>query len=171
MIMLSANTFLYFVDIRFPALSFCDIISKHTESLKDPVERSAFLALIKPVVDAAAPYANCEKAGTGGPERVLQEFVNLLRKWIDAERWFCDGKSYADIVDILRKSNKDNYQYVLEVCMSHSGLQMTSGIVIRIIDAIAEAMKADSLDTASNTSIVAGAQSLSKVVPCLSEIG
>ena len=90
-------------------MSFCDTISKHASGLKDPAEKSAFQALIKPVVDATSPYAICANNGSGGPERVLQGFVHLLRKWIDVERWFCDGKSYADIVDILRKSNKDNF--------------------------------------------------------------
>ncbi len=155
----------------FPAESFCSAISAHARALKDPTEKSSFLALIKPVMDAAAPYANCSKPGTGGPERVLQGFLNLLRKWIDIERWFCDGKPYADIVDFLRKSNKDNYQHVLEACRSHCGLPTTTGIMIRIIDAIAEAMRSDSTEKASYTSVVAGAQSLGDVVPCLSEIG
>lgn len=156
---------------QFPAESFCNIITKHAESLKDPTEKSAFSALVKPVVDAAAPYAKCVKAGTGGTERVLQGFLHLLRRWIEVERWFCDGKAHADIVDSLRKSNKDNFEHVLEVCRSHAGLQTTTGIVICIIDAIADAMKVDSTESTSSASVVAGAQSLSDVVPCLFEIG
>lgn len=147
------------------------MISDHADKLNDPAEKSAFLALIKPVVDAAAPYAKCTTSGTGGSERVLQEFLCILRKWIDAEMWFSDGNAYADVVDILRKSNKGNYQHVLEVCRSHGGLQTSTGIVIRIIESIAEAMKTDSNENALVTSVVAGAQSLSDVVPCLSEIG
>lgn len=147
------------------------MISDHAETLHDPTEKSAFLALVKPVVDAAAPYAGSGKAGSGGPERVLQGFLHLLRKWIDAERWFCSGKPYADAVDILRRSNKDNFQHVLEVCRSHGGFETSKGIVLRIIDAIADAMKAETSDRSAHESVVAGAQSLSAVVPCLSEIG
>ena len=123
---------------RFPAESFSKMIVDHVETLAEPTEKSAFLALVKPVVDAAAPYAHSGKVGSGGPERVLQGFLQLLRKWIDAERWFCDGKSYADAVDVLRRSNKGNFEQVLEVCRSHKGLATSKGIVIRIIDAIAE---------------------------------
>ena len=156
---------------RFPAESFCQMISDHAETLHDPTEKSAFLALVKPVADAAAPYAGSGKVGSGGPERVLQGFLHLLRKWIDAERWFCSGKPYADAVDILRRSNKGNFQHVLEVCRSHGGFETSKGIVLRIIDAIAEAMKAETSDSGAHDSVVAGAQSLSAVVPCLSEIG
>ncbi len=147
------------------------MISDYAETLNDPTEKSAFLALIKPVVDAAAPYARSGKAGSGGPERVLQGFLNLLRKWIDSERWFCSGNPYADAVDVLRRSNKDNFQHVLDVCRSHGGFNTSKGIVLRIIDAIGEAMKSEASDSLSCDSVVAGAQSLSDVVPCLSEIG
>lgn len=147
------------------------MISQYEETLDDPLERSSFLALIKPVVDAAAPYVKCEKRNTGGQERVLLEFLRMLREWINAERWFCDGKAYSDVVDILRKSNKGNYQHVLEICRSHGNLHNTKEIVIRIIDSIAEAMKAESMEQKCTASIVAGAPSLRKVLPSLSEIG
>jgi len=153
---------------RFPTESFCEVISDYAENIGEPSDKNTFLALVSLVTDAADPYAKCNTTGLCGSERVLQGFIKILRKWIDIERWFCDGKSYADAVDILRKSNKDDYQHVLEVCRAHTAIETTTGIVTRIIDAIADALKTDS---SSNTSMVVGAQSLGDVIPCLAEIG
>ena len=75
------------------------------------------------------------------------------------------------MADILRKSNKGNYQHVLDICRAHGGLSRTTEIVTFIVDSIEEAMKEDLSDILKSNSVVAGAQSLSDVVPCLAEIG
>jgi acetyl-CoA carboxylase/biotin carboxylase 1 len=59
---------------------------------------------------------------------------------------------------------------VLEVCRAHAGLKLSSNIVGKIIDTIADAFRAENSD-ASSKSIVAGAQNLGDASPCLSEIG
>ncbi len=147
------------------------MVTQHAASLSDPGEKSTFLASIDSVIDAAAPYAKSVKPGTGGQERVLQGFLTIMRKWIDAERWFSDGKPYSDVVDMLRKSNKGNYQHVLDICRSHANLEVTMSIVVRVIDSIAEALKTESTESPIVTSVVTGAPSLRDVLPCLSEIG
>ena len=155
---------------RFPAKEYCQKISDFGENIQDPTEKASFTALVTPLVNAAAPYTNLNAAGVSGSERALQEFLTILRNWIDVERWFCDGKAYADAVDILRKSNADNFDHVLQVCRTHAGLKSSSVIVERIIDAIADALRVESNST-STKSILAGAYSLGDAAPCLSEIG
>jgi acetyl-CoA carboxylase/biotin carboxylase 1 len=92
------------------------------------------------------------------------------------ERWFCDGKEYAEALDNLRKSNKDNYHHVLNICRAHSQLRSTAGIVTTLIDCIVESVRIDrdSIEYSQSPkrmSIVAGAASLGTTVPCLSDIG
>ena len=96
---------------RFPAKDFCDKILNFRETISDPSEKTTFTALVTPLLDAASPYTNSNTTGVIGSERALQGFLTILRNWIDVERWFSDGKAYADAVDILRKSNADNYEH------------------------------------------------------------
>jgi len=121
-------------------------------------------------MDTAAPYTCSNDSIVVGSERALQGFLQILRKWTEVERWFCDGKSYADAVDILRKANADDVEHVLEVCRTHAGLKLSSKIVGTIIDNIADAFRVEHRDVSSK-SIVAGAHSLGDASPCLSEIG
>jgi acetyl-CoA carboxylase/biotin carboxylase 1 len=125
---------------------------------------------VTPLIETTAPYTCSNDSSVIGSERALQGFLHILRNWTEVERWFCDGKSYADIVDILRKANADNVEHVLEVCRAHAGLKLSSNIVGKIIDTIADAFRAENSD-ASSKSIVAGAQNLGDASPCLSEIG
>ena len=110
----------------------------------------------------------------------MKWFLDILRKWIAVERWFCDGKSYADSVDTLRKANKDNHAHVLKICRTHFQLSSTSTIIVKIIDDIADGNKIHTLMGTNVTNlregrqkqtIVGGAKSLSDAEPCLSEIG
>ena len=110
----------------------------------------------------------------------MKWFLDILRKWIAVERWFCDGKSYADSVDTLRKANKDNHAHVLKICRTHFQLSSTSTIIVKIIDAIADGNKIHNMMGTNVTNlregrqkqtIVGGAKKISDAVPCLSEIG
>ena len=101
--------------------------------------------------------------------------LSILRGWISVERWFYDGKSYADAVDNLRKAYKDDSERVMKVCRSHSQLKATSGIIDRMITLIGDGSRVDSqTSTASpigkRVSILTGAESLSEAIACLSEI-
>jgi len=98
-----------------------------------------------------------------GSERALTFFLDILRSWVSIERWFCDGISYADAVDNLRKANKDEYDAVLCICRSHSYLEGTSMLVKNIMTAIEEG-------SSVNDSLT-GAEGLSVAEPCLTEIG
>ena len=152
------------------------MLSNQADAIKDSSERSAFVALTTPLMEAATPYTKSQAAGVPGAERVLLSFLDILRGWVASERWFCDGTSYADAVDSLRKANKDGFDEVLRVCRAHAQLESTSRIIMAIIDAIGDGMKVDAATSASSpvgrrVSVVAGSESLSETMPCLSDIG
>jgi len=147
---------------QFPAKEFYQKITDFGDSISDVAEKSAFNALVTPLLETTLPYTRSSGDAIGS-ERALQSLLTTLRNWIDVERWFCDGKSYADAVDNLRKSNMDNYEHVLQVCRTHAGLKSSSGIVTSIIDVITGGN--------GNRSILAGAHSVGDAVPSLSEIG
>lgn len=168
------NEFLFLLIIcfllsRFSAKGFIDTIQKYKSEIADPSEQKAFNALVSPLVEVVTPYVNVDPSGVPGSERVLQIFLQILRKWIEVERWFCDDRSYTDVVDALRKANKENSQHVLEVCRSNAGLKSSSDIIIAIIDIIADAFQTDI--NGKGSKILLGAKSLGDAVPCLSEIG
>ena len=145
------------------------MISDHAETLNDPAERDSFTVLTGPLVDAAAPYTRSNALGVGGSERALQGFLNILRRWIDTELWFCEGNSYADSVDKLRKSKKENYGDVLAVCRAHARLESTTNIIFYIIDLVADALRVDIATTKAaplgrRMSPVTGAHSLGDAV-------
>jgi acetyl-CoA carboxylase/biotin carboxylase 1 len=151
-------------------------LSQHSESLKQPADRSAFDALTTPLSDTVLTYSKCKAAGVPGSERVLQSFLEILRNWIAAERWFCDGRSYADAVDSLRKAHKTESQAVLDACKAHEQLGTTTEVVMRILDALADGSRIDFENTSApaigkRVSIVAGAGGLHSVIPSVSEIG
>jgi Acetyl-CoA carboxylase, central region len=85
------------------------------------------------------------------------------------ERWFCDGKSYADAVDQLRKSNKEDIGTVLKVCRAHAQLTSSSRIALRIIDTFGEQDKPRSANLKRGF-IRFHSRSLPAAEPCLSEI-
>ena len=152
------------------------MLANHADAIKDSSERSAFVVLTTPLMDAATPYTKSQASGVPGAERVLLSFLDILRAWVASERWFCDGISYADAVDNLRKANKDGFDEVLGVCRAHAQLESTSRIIMAIIDAIGDGMKVDVATSASSpvgrrVSVVAGSGSLSETIPCLSDIG
>jgi acetyl-CoA carboxylase/biotin carboxylase 1 len=83
-------------------------IAVHMGNIKDEAKQASFLALMAPLIDAANPYAKYLSNNVPGAESVLIHFLYVLREWISVERWFCDGISYADAVDNLHKTNKNN---------------------------------------------------------------
>lgn len=135
-----------------------------------------FQALTTPLRDSVVPYTKSKASGVPGSERALHHFLSILRKWISVERWFCDGESYADSVESLRKAHKNDFNTVLEIVRSHSQLQLTSGIIKRVISAIGDGYKVDSQTSHASpigkrVSMVAGAESLYEAIPAISEIG
>ena len=100
----------------------------------------------------------------------------MLRKWVSTERWFCDGKTYADAIEGLRKANKDGSAMILSICRAHEQVKTTSEIVKRIIAIIGDSSRVDFQHVAPSSigrrvSIVAGADSLPLALPIISEIG
>ena len=95
------------------------------------------------------------------------------------ERWFCEGGStttYADVLENLRKAHKMESQTVLDICRAHEQLTTTSAIVLRMLGVISDGTKLDlesikSPDMGKMVSLVAGAESLSTVMPAVAEIG
>jgi len=153
---------------KFPADQFKHSIATFMGSIKDEAERASFLTLTAPLVDAADPYTKSLAEKVPGAERVLLQFLDILRGWISVERWFCDGISYADAVDNLRKANKNNNSGILDICRAHA-LDSTAAIILKIIESIAEAGKTD-VASPKITSVVLGAEGLVDTTPCLTDI-
>ncbi|KAL7520214.1 hypothetical protein ACHAWX_004953 [Stephanocyclus meneghinianus] len=158
--------------LRFPADQIKHLVAVQTSAIKDESERAAFVSLTTPLVDAADPYTKSRAVGVPGAERVLSGFLSLLREWISVERCFCDGVSYADAVDQLRRANKDNVERVLQMCRSHSSLKYSASIILRIIDSISAAGKTDinTISSDETPSVVLGADGLENTTPCLTDI-
>jgi acetyl-CoA carboxylase / biotin carboxylase 1 len=160
---------------RFPAVEIASLISNCAESMKDPADKNTFLGLTTNLQNAVIPYTKSKLAGVPGSERALQHFLSLLRKWITVERWFCDGKSYADAVDSLRRTHKADALAVLNVCRSHEQVDASTEIVIRILSIIGDGTRIDTTQAPSaigkRVSIVAGAESLPSAMSVISEIG
>jgi acetyl-CoA carboxylase/biotin carboxylase 1 len=155
---------------KFPADRFKHLIAVHMGGIKDEAERANFIALTAPLVDTADPYCRSLVDGVPGAERVLMSLLDILREWISVERWFCDGISYADAVDNLRKAMKNNNVGILDVCRAHALLQSTATVVLKVIDAIAEAGKTEIATSTAMTSVVVGAEGLVDAIPCLTDI-
>jgi acetyl-CoA carboxylase / biotin carboxylase 1 len=172
---LFVSLFLGFDD-SFPAEEILSFVSNQTDSIVDGSERAAFATLTTPLSQTLFQYTKSKLAGIPGSERALQSFLTILRKWVSMERWFCDGKTYADAVDNLRKANKDDSAAVLSVCRAHEQLLATSEIVLRIISIIGDSTRVDFQGGAPSSigkrvSIVAGAESLPLALPIVAEIG
>jgi acetyl-CoA carboxylase/biotin carboxylase 1 len=115
-------------------------------------------------------------AGVPGSERVLVGFLDILRKWINVERWFCDKPSYADAVDLLRKSHKGDSKAVLDICRSHEQLTASCEVVMRLLSIIGDGFLVDfrsgeASSIGKRVSVVAGAESLPLAMPAVAEIG
>ena len=152
-----------------------EALDSHASSIESSADRSAFVAQTALLRAAILPYTTSRAAGVPGAERVLNSYLDILRKWISVERRFCDAPSYADAVDSVRKSNKDNFGVVLETCRAHEQLHSTSYIISRIISAIGDGSRFDVESNATpigkRVSVVAGASGLASARPAIAEIG
>ena len=162
--------------LSFPAEKVLALIDGQAESIEDHAERSVFTGLTTPLRSAVLPYTQSKAAGVPGSERALNSFLDILRQWISVERWFCDGRQYADSVDSVRKAHKDDPEIVLQICRAHEQLGASSYVVARLISAIGDGSRVDSVTSNASpigkrVSPVAGAESLSKAIPAISEIG
>jgi acetyl-CoA carboxylase / biotin carboxylase 1 len=152
------------------------LIDAQSESIVNPSENAVFVALTTPLRSTIFPYTQSKAAGVPGAERALNSFLEILREWISVERWFCVGTSYADSVDSVRKAHKDDIETVLRICRAHEQLGITSYIVTRLMSAMGDGSRVDSETSnaspiGNRVSPVAGAASLSKSIPSISEIG
>ena len=153
-----------------------ELIDNQAESIEDHSEKSVFTALTTPLRSTVLPYTQSKAAGVPGSERALNSFLDILRRWISVERWFCDGRQYADSVDSVRKAHKNDPEIVLQICRAHEQLSATSYVVTRLISAIGDGSRVDSVTSNASpigkrVSPVAGAGSLSSAIPSISEIG
>jgi acetyl-CoA carboxylase/biotin carboxylase 1 len=161
---------------KFPADQVLALLDDHAASLSDASAKSGFSTLTGQLEKAAFPYTRSKADGVPGAEKVLQSFIDILRRWIAVERWFCDGPSYADSVESIRKVHKEDAATILSICRAHEQLETTSYIIKRIMDAIDDGSRVDLTSTyavpiAKRLSSVAGAESLSDAFPSISEVG
>ena len=149
------------------------LIDVELDKISSAVERTAFSALTTPLRNTVLPYSQSRAVGVPGAEKALQAFIDILRKWISVERWFCDAPSYADGVDNVRKLHKDDVNAVLLICRAHEQLKTTSYILARIMSAIDDGARFDlaTSELAKRVSIVAGASGLSSALPSIAEVG
>jgi len=164
------------IQLRFPAESVIKILDDFVECIPVETEKTAFLALTKTIFEAAKPYAKSLASGVPGSERVMSNFHDIMKEWVLTEREFCEGKSYADAVDNLRRAYRDDYDRVLNVCQAHARLDTTSSIISIIMTMIGDANRIDAATSVispigKRVSILTGAESLSLIAPTLSEIG
>lgn len=106
--------------------------SEHT----DASSRTALEALITPLREAILPYVDGQAPGVPGAQRAIDCFLGALEKWIANERWFCDGRPYADVVEDLRQAHKNDPTFILGVCRAHEQLDTTASLVLHILNAI-----------------------------------
>lgn len=150
---------------RFPADEVLRLLDDYAASLNgDASSTNTFISLTKELRDVVVPFTRSKVDSVPGAEQVLQSFIDILRRWISVERWFCDEPSYADSVDNIRKLHKDDATTILNICRAHEQLPTTSYIITRIMDAIDDGSTA-------KLSIVAGAESLPDALPAISEVG
>ena len=71
---------------RFPAAQVLSLLDDYSSSLNDPSSRSAFVALTQLLRDTVVPYSRSKADGVQGAERLLQSFIEILRRWISAAR-------------------------------------------------------------------------------------
>lgn len=162
--------------IRFPAEKILKLLADCASSFTNSTEQAAFEALTTPLRESTIPYAKSHASGVPGSERAMVNFLDVLRNWIAMERWFCDGKSYADAVDNLRKAYPSDNETVMAICRAHSSVKTTASIVSTIISMVSDGTRVDSQTSSASpigkrVSILTGADSLSAALPCLSEIG
>jgi acetyl-CoA carboxylase / biotin carboxylase 1 len=161
---------------RFPADDVISQVSRHADALKDTSERNVFMSLTSSLRETADLYTKSKAVGVPGSERVLRSFISLIRSWISVERWFCDGRAYADAMDGLRKAFKDEPNTILNICRAHEQLCATSEVVSRIIAAVADGSRVD-FDAVTpsaigkRVSVVAGAAGLAEALPAIAEVG
>mmetsp|Transcript_9114 Transcript_9114/g.22318 ORF Transcript_9114/g.22318 Transcript_9114/m.22318 type:complete len:2359 (-) Transcript_9114:209-7285(-) len=163
--------------LRFPADRVLSLLDEYSSSSSsDSASTNAFLVLTQLLKDAAVPYTRSRADSVQGAERLLLSFIDILRRWISVERWFCDESSYADSFENIRKVHKDDTNIVLNICRAHEQVKTTSYIIIRIMDAIEFGSRVDlatnnPASLTNHISIVAGAESLLDAFPAISEVG
>lgn len=164
------------VPLRFPAERVVEVLNDFKNGIQSDADKAAFEALTNALLESAMPYAKSHASGVPGSERVMSSFLVIMRGWVSVERWFCEGKSYADAVDNLRRANKDSFDDVLNICRAHARIETTSSIISRVVSMISDASRIDFATSITSpigkrVSILTGAESLSSSSPCLSEIG
>ena len=142
------------------------MLNDHAATIENSADRNNFVTLTTRLHEYAQPYVKV--SGLIGSGRALTFFLDLFIGWISVERWFCDGISYADAVDNLRKPNKEEFETVINICRSHSYLNSTSKIVKQIMSVIEEGSRIGGLTNASSVhKSLTGAESLLEAEACL----
>ena len=164
------------LQLRFPAERVVEVLTAFANGIQSSTDKQAFETLTDSLLKSALPYAQSHAIGVPGSERVMNSFLEIMRDWVSVERWFCEGKSYADAVDNLRRANKDAFDNVIKICRAHAQIETTSSIISRIVSMISDASRIDSATSITSpigkrVSILTGAESLSCASACLSEIG
>jgi len=93
---------------RFPAEKVLQMLNDHAATIENSADRYNVVTPTTPLREYAQPYVKV--SGLIGSDRALTFFLDLFIGWISVERWFCDGISYADAVDNLRKPNKEEFE-------------------------------------------------------------
>jgi len=145
--------------LRFPAEKILKLLDDHAAAVP-PSTRAAFAVLTGGVRATTAPYSSNDEGAAPGCEVVLRAFLEMLRDWIAVERNFAGGLSYADAVDALRRAHGDDLDKALDICRAHANLASTAALVVKIIAVIGDP-----------ASLLAGANSMPEIEPCMKEIG
>mmetsp|Transcript_36751 Transcript_36751/g.88962 ORF Transcript_36751/g.88962 Transcript_36751/m.88962 type:complete len:2357 (+) Transcript_36751:324-7394(+) len=161
---------------RFPAEECIRLIDDHMALLNDPSLKSSFASLTSSLKTTLKYYTRSRASSVQGAEKVLSSLIDILRRWISVERCFCDAPSYADSIEGIRKTYKEDPVTVFGICRAHEQLQTTSYVVQSIMRVIDDGSRVDpsTVNTtaiAMRVSMVVGAESLPDALPAISEIG
>jgi acetyl-CoA carboxylase/biotin carboxylase 1 len=112
------------LQLRFPAERVVEVLTAFANGIQNITDKTAFETLTDSLLKSALPYAQSHASGVPGSERVMNSFLEIMREWVSVERWFCEGKSYADAVDNLRRANKDAFDNVIKICRAHAQIEI-----------------------------------------------
>mmetsp|Transcript_985 Transcript_985/g.1280 ORF Transcript_985/g.1280 Transcript_985/m.1280 type:complete len:2367 (-) Transcript_985:92-7192(-) len=164
------------IPLMFPANDLLSILQSHYDNIDDSSEKQFLQSTTTPLRNTILPYSKSKAAGVPGSERVLLCFEEMLRKWIATERYFYENKTFSDAFDNLRRAHKTEPETVLSICRAHEQLVVSSAIVGKILGVISDGSRIDlettsDLSNVGNLSIVAGADSLTSIMPVVAQIG
>jgi len=164
------------IPLKFPARDLLSILKSYADTIDDTSEKQLLETVTAPLRDTILPYSKSKAAGVPGAERALLCFEEILRNWLGVERSFYEANDFSDAVENLRRVHKTDPAVILDICRAHEQLATSSAIAGKILGAISDGTRLDldansAVSNVGRVSMVAGAESLSSIMPVVADIG